>query len=174
MHGAGFSPKGNWSRDSRWHARSNRTRGARKNDQHGRPGSRGALDRCGSAVIVDNFTHDRQAEARTVGFAVADERIEQGAADFVRDAGAIVGYPNLKKLPFPADIDSHLTISIRSCFASVYEQINESALQFLAVKHTLRFLIQGQSDFRATKFWPNANCVNRVAKDLIQPGRLAR
>ncbi len=54
---------------------------ARELDEHNSAGLGGAFEGDGAAVVLDDFGDDGKAEAGAVGFAGADEGIEDGCSD---------------------------------------------------------------------------------------------
>ncbi len=144
--------------------------GAGQGYQHDGAGLGRAFDADRAAVVVDDLADDGEAEAGAVGFAGADEGVEDVIADGRRDAGALVDDANLEGVAATLHLDEDAVMAFRSGFTGIQEQIEKDALEFPGVEHAFDIAI-GDHDYLAiAEFGANFHGVDGATQYLVEAG----
>src|SRR5579863_3874349 len=106
----------------------------RQADAKHRSRRRGALHNHIASVVLDDFLHHRKPQPRSIFFAITDERIEQLAANRLRNAPPIVGKAYFYSAGHFAQLYFHRSTVARNRLTGIQQQIVEGAFQFPGVK----------------------------------------
>src|ERR1700753_4257954 len=107
---------------------------ARKLHQHHGAGFGAALERDRAAVVLHNFSDNREPEPGAVRLPGADERIERRRSNRRRDTAAVIRDADLKRLSVVSYVDRNAAVSLVSRLACVQNQIEKYTLKFFWIK----------------------------------------
>ena len=114
-------------------------------------------------MVVDNLTHNGQAQACAIRFAKTDEGVEKRVLDTFGYAWPIIADPNLEGAAFFIDSNSDRPVYVRSRLTGIQDQVEEDALELTGVEHSLEIVRGHQGNLGIAEFRFRMDCFNGSA-----------